>query len=81
MTNLGTDTERDVKLKLHVFADGRCVLSTESPLTTTMVEQLKFAWREWVTSGEAHPILIFSGVVEIYDVVFRDNELHIVEGE
>jgi hypothetical protein len=70
-----------VKLRLHVFADGRCVLSTESPLTAEMVRSLRRSWEEWVTCPDAYSLLIVNGVVDVYDVVFTDDELHITEGK
>jgi hypothetical protein len=68
-----------VKLKLHIFADGRCVLSTESPMTAEMVERLKSVWKEWIASPDTHPLLIVNGVAETYDIVFTNDELHLVE--
>jgi len=66
-----------MKLKLHVFADGRCVLSTEELLTREQVEILQRYWTEWVLSQEAHPVLIINGVVEVYDVTIGDSALTI----
>lgn len=66
-----------MKLKLHVFADGRCVLSTEEPLAREQVEMLRQYWADWVLSREAHPILIINGVVAFYDVTIGDSALTI----
>lgn len=67
-----------MKLKLHIFADGRCVLSTESPMTAELVSRLQSSWKEWITSPDVHPLLIVNGVVETYDIVFTD-ELRLME--
>jgi len=66
-----------VKLKLHVFNDGRCILSTDDLLTREQYQTIKHCWDEWVLSEVAHPVLIISGAVEVYDVTIGDSALTI----
>ena len=71
-----------MRLILHVFADGRCVLSTERLLTQETVDRLKAAWKDWIESGETFPLLIMSeGIVKMYEMELSDEGLEVVKDE
>jgi|WetSurMetagenome_2_1015567.scaffolds.fasta_scaffold01762_21 hypothetical protein len=67
-----------MKLKLHVFNDGRCLLEG-GDLSIDQMNVLRKVWNEWILSPEAHPLLIVNGVIETHDMVFEAGELKLVK--